>query len=151
LTPSQRIRYPRQLIEFLKSQGISLTVKDGRLIAAPRSAVTPDVADVLKEWKPELLTVVPLQDSPLWNLPADAPFKRIRRGQPVASYSTPPDWVGKDKQTAPAGPPAKCRMCAGTEFYERRARPAGKPEYICQQCHPRADQPRTARKDQVAA
>jgi hypothetical protein len=144
LTPSQRLRYPRNLIVFLQRQGIRLNLKDGRLIATPAAAVDADMIEAIREWKPALIALLPLVDSPLWNLPPEAPMKRVRRGESIATISTPPGWVGKEKPK-PAGKPATCRMCGGTELYERGTRP----EYICQRCHPRADQPEQ-RKDKAA-
>lgn len=157
MTPAQRLRYPRQLVEILARQGVKVFIKDGALRATPREQLDAETLEVLREWKAELLQTVPLMASPLWNLPADALFVPIGR----AKYSTPPDWVGKEKPAAPReGPPAVCRMCDGAEFiarpWEARDRSGNKTaagaEYICLTCHPTATPaaPTKTREDKAA-
>ena len=72
------------ILEHLAAAGVKLTRNGGNLIATPKAAVTPDVLNLIRQHKPELLEA--LGEPP--NVPAAAPAialaERARRGDPVA-------------------------------------------------------------------
>ena len=55
---------PLDLLDNLQSAGFTLTVRDGKLIVAPASKLTPELTDAIREHKAGLLSLV-LMDRPL--------------------------------------------------------------------------------------
>ena len=47
-----------EVLERIRAAGVTLTARDGSLIAKPRAAVTPEVLELLKAHKADLLAAI---------------------------------------------------------------------------------------------
>ncbi len=73
-----------EVLERITAAGIRLTANGGNIIASPRAAVTPEVVELIRAHKPELLAVIYQKQSPL--MQADQKAELVRLVNLVADY-----------------------------------------------------------------